>query len=191
VFFGEESLLDVLCKRASVSGIYLYSIGDFMQNASEPHTSSRTDGSDDTARVLIQNCALLSPDMPGRLLYHQDVLIAGSRILAIGSTGTLASEGVDTLLDGQGKVAIPGLINAHTHSPENLLKATSPSLPLELWLIPLFTGITDWTPRLVYLSAMLGAIEMLKSGTTAVLDHLWTRLCRRIAMSAFARRSLR
>ncbi len=48
------------------------------------------------------------------------------------------------------------------------------TLPLELWLIPLFAGIIDWTLRLVYLSTLLGAIEMLKTGTTAVLDHLWT-----------------
>lgn len=143
-----------------------------MQNLSEAHHSSLTDNSGDS--VLIRDCALLAPDMPGRLLQHQDVLIAGSRILAVGPTGTLASKDIGMLLEGRGKVVIPGLINAHTHSPENLLKATSPSLPLELWLIPLFTGITDWTPRLVYLSAMLGAIEMLKSGTTAVLDHLWT-----------------
>jgi 5-methylthioadenosine/S-adenosylhomocysteine deaminase len=40
--------------------------------------------------------------------------------------------------------------------------------------LPLFAGVEEWTPRLVYLSALLGTVEMLKSGTTAVLDHLWT-----------------
>lgn len=127
--------------------------------------------------VLIQGCALLSPYEPGRLLRDQDILLGGGRIAAVGTSGTLDINPLrlDRTLDGEGRVAIPGLVNAHTHSLENLLKATSPSLPLELWLVPLFTErVIEWSPHFVYLSALLGAIEMLKSGTTAVLDHLWT-----------------
>lgn len=126
--------------------------------------------------LLIRGCAVLAPHAQGRLLLHQNILVVGNRIQAIGPTSTLPPDpaSTGTILDAEGLLAIPGLINAHTHSPENLLKATSPSLPLELWLVPLFTGITEWSPRLVYLSALLGAIEMLKSGTTTVLDHLWT-----------------
>ncbi|MEO7020228.1 MAG: amidohydrolase family protein [Ktedonobacteraceae bacterium] len=99
-----------------------------------------------------------------------------NRIQAVGASGTLPIDSdLDlTVKECDGHLATPGLINAHTHSPENVLKATSPSLPLEVWLVPLFAGVEEWTPRLVYLSALLGAIEMLKSGTTAVLDHLWT-----------------
>ncbi|WP_170142721.1 amidohydrolase family protein [Thermosporothrix hazakensis] len=126
--------------------------------------------------VLIQQCALLSPDAPGHLLPEQDILLQGNRIKAVGASGTLKYNPllVEKVIEGKNRLAIPGLINAHTHSLENMLKATSPSLPLELWLIPLFGSSITWTPRLAYLSAMLGALEMLKSGTTAVLDHLWT-----------------
>lgn len=128
------------------------------------------------ANVLIRGCALLAPDEPGKLLHDQDILIRGKRIAALGPTGTLTGNPlhIDRIIQGEGRIAIPGLINAHTHSLENLLKASSPSLPLELWLIPLFANTLEWTPRLVYLSTLLGAVEMLKTGTTAVLDHLWT-----------------
>src|SRR5579859_2211476 len=127
--------------------------------------------------TLIQGCALLSPYEPGRLLRNQDILLVGERIAAVGASGTLELNPLrlDWIIDGEGRVAIPGLVNAHTHSLENMLKATSPSLPLELWLVPLFTdSVIEWSPHFVYLSALLGAVEMLKSGTTAVLDHLWT-----------------
>jgi 5-methylthioadenosine/S-adenosylhomocysteine deaminase len=126
--------------------------------------------------ILIRGCALLAPDTPGRLLRGQDILIAGKRIEAVGPSGTLSFNPfrVDRIIDGTGRIAIPGLVNAHTHSLENLLRATSPSLPLELWLVPLFSDFVDWSPRCVYLSTLLGAVEMLKNGTTAVLDHLWT-----------------
>ncbi len=126
--------------------------------------------------LLIRNCALLAPYESQRLRYNQDILIVGNRIQAVGPSGTLEYNPfrIDRILAGDGRLVVPGLVNAHTHSLENLLHATSPSLPLELWLVPLFSTNAEWSPRFVYLSALLGAIEMLKSGTTAVLDHLWT-----------------
>src|SRR5690348_7397992 len=86
-----------------------------------------------TAQVLIKGCALLDPDVPGRLLRDQDILISGERIEAIGPGGTLMCNPfrVTRVINGEGCIAMPGLINAHTHSLENVLKATSPSLPLE------------------------------------------------------------
>ncbi len=94
----------------------------------------------------------------------------------MGPSGTLTLNPlrIEQIIEGKERLALPGMINAHTHSLENMLKATSPSLPLELWLVPLFSDNIQWNPRFVYLSALLGAVEMLKSGTTAVLDHLWT-----------------
>jgi 5-methylthioadenosine/S-adenosylhomocysteine deaminase len=130
-----------------------------------------------TTSLLIRGCALLAEDEPGGLLYNQDILIRGKYIVAVGPSGSLTelqTGPVERVIDGGQRIVIPGLINAHTHSLENLLKASSPSLPLELWLVPLFAAALEWSPRLVYLSTLLGAIEMLKTGTTAVLDHLWT-----------------
>ncbi|GAC1374542.1 MAG: amidohydrolase family protein [Ktedonobacteraceae bacterium] len=126
--------------------------------------------------LLIKGCALLAPDEPGKLLRNQDILIHGQHIMDVGPSGTLACNPlrIDRVLQGEGRIALPGMVNAHTHSLENLLKASSPSLPLELWLVSLFANALEWSPRLVYLSTLLGAVEMLKTGTTAVLDHLWT-----------------
>ncbi|HTK06173.1 MAG TPA: amidohydrolase family protein [Ktedonobacteraceae bacterium] len=127
-------------------------------------------------QILIKDCTLLDPEVPGHLRHHQDILLSGQTIQAIGPSNTLDINPfrIEHTIDGKERLALPGMINAHTHSLENMLKATSPSLPLELWLIPLFSENIQWNPRFVYLSALLGAIEMLKSGTTAVLDHLWT-----------------
>ncbi len=130
----------------------------------------------DSSLLLIQGCALLQPDEPTGLLTDQDILIRGNRIVAVGPAGQLEIDRSArvSVIAAKGLLAVPGLINAHTHSPENVLAASSRSLPLELWLIPLFASALKWSPRLAYLSALLGAVEMLKSGTTAVLDHLWT-----------------
>ncbi|HEY7418101.1 MAG TPA: hypothetical protein VH593_23175, partial [Ktedonobacteraceae bacterium] len=99
-------------------------------------------------QLLSTGCALLSPAEPGKLRHGQDILISGNRIKALGPAGTVMydpSRAVK-IIPGDHCIALPGLINAHTHSLEDVLKATSPSLPLELWLVPLFGDAVTWTP---------------------------------------------
>src|SRR5579864_6797060 len=100
-----------------------------------------TPRSNDTlSSILIRNCTLLAPEETTGLLSGQDIFIVGEHIQSVGASGTLMlPEGRNyCVIEGCNKLAIPGLINAHTHSPENVLKATSPSMPLELWNVALY-----------------------------------------------------
>lgn len=78
----------------------------------------------------------------------------------------------DQMIDARGLLAVAGLVNAHTHSPDNLIRGTAPDLPLELWSLHSAAGRERRTAREAYVSAALGAIEMLRSGTTTLLDHV-------------------
>ncbi len=127
----------------------------------------RAGGSD----LVIANCSILSPGCAGGLVGEQYISINGKVIEKISSR---PPEPAVRTIDGRGKLAMPGLINAHSHSPENLVKATSEKLPLELWLLYLFRGLpTEFTERQIYLNAALTAVEMIRTGATAVLDHFW------------------
>jgi 5-methylthioadenosine/S-adenosylhomocysteine deaminase len=99
-----------------------------------------------------------------------DVLVRGQHIVAVGD---LAGAQADRVVEGGGHhLLVPGLINAHFHSPANHLKGSLPSLPLELFML-YESPVTDAlrpTPREAYLRTMLGAIEMLRTGTTSVQD---------------------
>ncbi len=120
--------------------------------------------------ILIKGCAVLDETQPHGYLSSQNILIESNRISRITSEH-IPEKGVDRVLQGKERLAIPGLINAHTHSLENLCKATKERLPLELWLVDL-TLVEGFSPRETYLAAVLGAMEALKTGTTGVLDHL-------------------
>ncbi|MGH2714444.1 MAG: amidohydrolase family protein, partial [Thermoleophilaceae bacterium] len=114
-----------------------------------------------------------------------DLRIAGDRISAIEDSGTRRERfgaagsfsgqpGPQARdIDGRGLVALPGLINAHTHSPENCLRGSGTGLPLESWLARMFGVAGSFSPEDHYACALAGAVEMLATGTTAVLDHLW------------------
>lgn len=99
-----------------------------------------------------------------------DVLVEGNRITALGPG---RHPGDARIVDGHGRhLLVPGLINAHFHSPANHLKGSLPSLPLELFMLyesPATEALRP-TPREAYLRTMLGAIEMARTGTTSVQD---------------------
>lgn len=123
-------------------------------------------------RILIRNCAVLDPDAPRGVREGQNIVIEDQRIAAV-EPGAGEDASCEEVIEGRGLLAIPGLVNAHSHSPETIMKATSDRLPLEFWLARLFATCGAYTPREVYLACLVGAVEMLRTGTTAVVDHLW------------------
>lgn len=98
-----------------------------------------------------------------------DVLIEGPTIVAVGRDAS-TRDGDKTVIDVSGHLVVPGLINAHTHSRENLAKGSIDTRPLELWLHEIAVYSEARTLREVYVSAALGAVEALSSGTTSMYE---------------------
>src|SRR6202022_4750875 len=84
----------------------------------------------------------------------------------IGPQGEFAEE-----VNAPDALLMPGLVNAHTHSPSNLLKGTWSRLPLEIWRQHIRAGWREYSDEAIYVSAQLGAIEMIRTGCTSVMDH--------------------
>jgi cytosine/adenosine deaminase-related metal-dependent hydrolase len=121
--------------------------------------------------VRVAGCAVLDAGAPGGAARDKDILIVGDRIAAIAPAGTLPPRDGERVVAGSGRLAVPGLVNSHTHSPENLLRGISSGASLDRWLVEAFTG-RHFGPRELELAALLGAAEMLGSGVTAVVDHV-------------------
>lgn len=124
-------------------------------------------------KTLIRNARILTMDPDGTEHACADILVDGARIAAIGPdlAQTQAAAGA-RVVDASGKLAMPGLINAHLHSPASLQRGTLEGLPLELFMLYEVPPLARRppSPRLCYVRTMLGAMEMLKLGITAVLD---------------------
>jgi guanine deaminase len=108
-------------------------------------------------------------DIAKRKAVPVDILIKGDTIASIGRPGMPAPAGA-TVIDARHRLMHPGLINAHTHSPGNLSKGLHDRWTLEL----LLTG-SQWVGigrnlEDKYLSAMIGAAEMVMKGCTAAYD---------------------
>lgn len=113
------------------------------------------------------------------------VLIAGVTVngstvdIAIDEEGMIAGIGkdarktidADIIIDGSDRVAIPGLVNTHTHAAMTLLRGYADDMPLAEWLSekiwPLEAHLSGDD---VYWGTKLACLEMIKSGTVAFND---------------------
>lgn len=108
-----------------------------------------------------------------------DIVIEGARIAAIGPGAAAAWAGpVARRIDARGQLAMPGLINAHFHSPGNLMKGCLDGMPLELFMLHEVPPLADaaasgGAERLAYVRTQLGAVEMLRRGITCVHDDAY------------------
>ena len=96
-----------------------------------------------------------------------NIFISGDKISAIGGGDV---DGVE-IIDGRGKFATPGLINAHTHASMTLLRSFSDDKSLMDWLQKdIWPVEAKMTRRDIYWGAALAAVEMIRGGTTAFAD---------------------
>ncbi|MEM2103685.1 MAG: amidohydrolase [Candidatus Bathyarchaeia archaeon] len=99
------------------------------------------------------------------------IAIKDGKLVFVGK-GT-AARGIiaDEKIDGRGKVALPGLINCHTHVAMTLFRGLAEDKPLDLWLRKTVWPLeAKLTCEDVYAGALLGCLEMLKSGVTCFSD---------------------
>lgn len=83
-----------------------------------------------------------------------------------------AASGVESV-DCTGKVAVPGLINMHTHAAMSLMRGVGEDMYLQDWLKHIWEIELKIDSDFVYWGTKVAALEMIKTGTTTFNDHYW------------------
>jgi len=101
------------------------------------------------------------------------VAIRAGEIVDVGSVTEISeSYQADDVVDCQGLVIMPGLVNAHTHAPMTLLRGLADDLRLDVWLLGYMMPVEREfvNPEFVRLGTRLACGEMIRSGTTCFAD---------------------
>jgi 5-methylthioadenosine/S-adenosylhomocysteine deaminase len=118
-------------------------------------------------RKLIRDAVILTMDAQNTIL-KGDVLIVDNVIAAIGEN---LDEQAEITIDAGGKVLLPGFVQTHIHLCQTLFRGRADDLALIDWLRqkiwPLEAAHDEDS---VYYSALLGLGELIRSGTTTILD---------------------
>ena len=119
--------------------------------------------------LLITNCFVLQPDFT--ILENASIAITKNQIAAIGPADKISRQyKPDNTLNGSGKIVMPGFVDAHTHTAQQLLRGRTVDEPPMIWTRILVPYESHLTPEDVRISALLCCVEMIKAGITAFAD---------------------
>lgn len=87
------------------------------------------------ADILIQDCTIVTMDGKQPIIEKGFLAIKDKQIMTVGrKPKASASIKAKETISGAGKVAIPGLINCHTHVAMALFRGLAEDKTLDMWL---------------------------------------------------------
>jgi 5-methylthioadenosine/S-adenosylhomocysteine deaminase len=114
--------------------------------------------------LIIKNATMMDKD-----LKKLSIRIEDQKIVEI--SNKVSNIDGDEVINAEGQVLIPGLVNTHTHLAMTLLRGVADDLPLHTWLNDyIFPIEANFNKEHSYAGAMLGCLEMIRSGTTTFND---------------------
>ena len=123
--------------------------------------------------ILIEHAVVVTLDPARRVLRDGSVLVDGPRILQVDvSDAVRAPRPPERVIDGRGRLVLPGFVDTHVHLSEHLSRGLIPDeVPVDRyvpdWYVPLYAAIT---PEEEAAAAQLACLEMLRSGTTTFCE---------------------
>ena len=118
---------------------------------------------------MLKDCSwIVSQNGSRDVLKDKSIYIEGGTIREIAPKITHEA---DRVLECKDKIVMPGLINTHTHLPMTLLRGYVDDMPLQEWLEKkIWPTERRLTGELSYHGALLGCLEMIRTGTTCFMD---------------------
>jgi 5-methylthioadenosine/S-adenosylhomocysteine deaminase len=122
------------------------------------------------SRIILTN-ALVVPMTEKRKSFRGYVRVEEGVIAEVNEGSPVHINNDEEIIDAAGCVLMPGLINAHTHLYQVLLRAVWEDLPLLPWLKRIYGAAQALRPEHFYAGTMLGCIEAIQSGVTTICEH--------------------
>lgn len=140
--------------------------------------------------LIVQRGIVLIMDEAFTMLDDGAVAVSGQHIAQVGrAADIMARYRAREILDADGGIILPGLVNAHTHAAMTLFRGIADDLPLMEWLNDyIFPAETHLSGPVVYDGTSLACAEMIRSGTTCFCDmYLFEQEVARAARDAGVR----
>ncbi|TVU50345.1 hypothetical protein EJB05_01714 [Eragrostis curvula] len=118
--------------------------------------------------VVLHNGVVVTMDGALRVLRDGAVAVAGDRIAAVGPSAEVLSAfpGAAQILDLGGRIVLPGFVNTHVHTSQQLARGIADDVDLMTWLHGrIWPYESHMTEEDSYASTLLCGIELIRSGS--------------------------
>lgn len=125
-------------------------------------------------KILIENGSIVTVNNHNEVISPGYIFTADDKIAALGpgSPPDELRRQADTVVDATLMAVMPGMVNAHTHLFQIFLRGLADDKPLLEWLKsaiwPVASALTEED---AYVAGLVGFLENIRSGATAVVDH--------------------
>src|SRR3954451_7611314 len=120
--------------------------------------------------LIISNALILSMTEQTKV-FNGHVRVKNGVIAEVGEGAPMNVSPGEEMIDAAGDVLMPGLINAHTHLYQVLLRAVWEDLELMPWLKRIYGAARVLRPEHFYSGSLLGCTESIRSGVTTICEH--------------------
>ncbi|MFB5661484.1 amidohydrolase family protein [Alteribacillus sp. HJP-4] len=122
-------------------------------------------------KIAYTNAVFLTMDENETVVEDGLMITDDDKITYIGPYQTDKAAEAGRTVSLKGKWVLPGLVNTHSHVLMTMLRGSADDMPLHQWLTTKIWPMEEkFTTELAEISAMLGILEMIKSGTTTFSD---------------------
>lgn len=126
---------------------------------------------DAAGTLQITGATVITMDAERRVLSNASVTVRDGMIVAVEAASSSDQAPDARVIDGTNTVVLPGIVNAHTHLLQVLLRGVYEELPFSDWLRNIYHLGERLTEEHNHVSGLLGGAESLLSGVTTVVEH--------------------
>ena len=148
--------------KKSILILFLLSLGGCSEQDNPTHSI--------LSDLIIKNGTVLTMNEEKEIIQNGVVVIKDKKIIEVGPNDILAAYSSKNIIDAEGGIVMPGMINTHTHVSMSVFRSLADDVPdrLQRYIFPLENKMVS--KEMSYLGALHGSIEMAKSGVTTMVD---------------------
>ena len=125
--------------------------------------------------LLVRGGTVVTMNPSRQVIEDGAVAIEGTTIVAVGPRRELErTHPAKRTIEAAGAAIIPGLVNAHTHTFQNLYKGLGDDMPVLEWIVRMIFPLSahlGWAEAAA--GAELACLEMIRSGVTCFTDSFY------------------
>ena len=128
-----------------------------------------------TASLLVRGGTVVTMNSSREVIEDGAVAVEGTTIVAVGPRRELErAHPAARTIEAAGSAIIPGLVNAHTHTFQNLYKGLGDDMPVLEWIVRMIFPLSAHLGREeAAAGAELACLEMIRSGVTCFTDSFY------------------
>ena len=139
------------------------------------------------ADLILTHAYIVTMDAAKHIYPDGVIIVKDGRIVTLGPSSLAANYTASQTIDAAGDIAMPGMINTHTHASMTVFRGLGDDVPdrLQRFIFPLEHKLVD--RQIVYWGALYGMVEMIQGGVTTIADMYYfedevARAARKIGM---------